>query len=320
MKNLRVAVLRGGPSEEYDVSMKTGAGVLAALARQGVQTTDIIINKQGEWMVHGFTRVPAAALSTADVAFVALHGAYGEDGTVQRILDRTGIRYTGSRAYPSALAMNKILTKDIMRSAGIKTAPHMRVTRATTDVRRMALSIESLFGPTYFIKPVSGGSSIATYKAHGIHELVNALTTALKERDEVLVEKYIEGKEATVGIVEDLRGEKHYSLPAIEIVPPPAHGFFDYEAKYSGVTDEICPGRFSRDEKEALRDAALKAHHQLGLSHYSRSDFIVSPTGIYFLETNTLPGLTSESLLTNALSAIGHPYDDFILHLVQTAR
>ena len=320
MKNLRVAVLRGGPSEEYDVSMKTGSEVLSALGRQGVSATDVIINKQGEWMVHGFAKDPASALSTSDVAFIALHGAYGEDGTVQRILDRIGIRYTGSRAYPSALAMNKILTKDILRSAGVKTAPHLRVTRSSTDVRRVAASIESLFGPTYFIKPVNGGSSIATYKAHGIHELVNALTRALKERDEVLVEKCIEGKEATVGIVENLRGERHYSLPAIEIVPPPANGFFDYEVKYNGETDEICPGRFSREEKESLSDAALKAHHHLGLSHYSRSDFIVSPNGIYFLETNTLPGLTSESLLPKALSAVGHSYDDFVLHLVASAN
>jgi len=320
MKNLRVAVLRGGPSQEYEVSMRPGASVLSALNRLGIASVDIIINKQGEWVVHGFAKEPAAALSTADVAFNALHGAYGEDGTVQRILDRIGIRYTGSRAYPSALAMNKILTKDILRGAGIKTAPHMRVTRLATDVRRVALSIESLFGPTYFVKPVNGGSSISTYKAHGIHELIRALTEALKDRDEVLVEKCIEGREATVGVVERLRDERHYVLPAIEIVPPPAHGFFDYEVKYNGETDEICPGRFSRAEKDALAEAALKAHHHLGLSHYSPSYFIVNKNGIYFLEINTLPGLTSESLLPKALTAIGHPYDDFILHLVTNAK
>lgn len=320
MKNKRVAVLRGGPSEEYDVSMKTGEQVIASLRRLGVEVVDITVNKKGNWLVHGFERNPREALVFADAVFVALHGAYGEDGTVQRELDRIGVPYTGSRSYPSALAINKILTKDVLRAAGIKTAPHLRVTKFGTDLRRVASTIESLFGPTYIVKPVNGGSSIGTYKAHGALELLRALTEALQNREEVLVEQYISGREATVGVVEGLRGEALYSLPPIEIVPPPSRGFFDYEVKYNGETDEICPGRFSRDEKIALETAARLAHQSLGLSHYSRSDFIVNDKGIYFLETNTLPGLTKESLLPKALSAVGHNYDDFIAHLVRHAR
>lgn len=320
MKNKRVAVLRGGPSEEYDVSMKTGEQVIASLRRLGVEVVDVTVNKKGNWLVHGFQRDPREALVFADTVFVALHGAYGEDGTVQRELDRIGIPYTGSRSYPSALAMNKILTKDVLRAAGVKTAPHLRVTRAGTDLRRVASTIESLFGPTYMVKPVNGGSSIGTYKAHGALELLRALTEALQTREEVLVEQYISGREATVGVIEGLRGEDLYSLPPIEIVPPHSRGFFDYEVKYNGETDEICPGRFSRDEKTALETAARLAHQSLGLSHYSRSDFIVSDRGIYFLETNTLPGLTKESLLPKALQAVGHNYDDFIAHLIRNAR
>ena len=320
MKNKRVAVLRGGPSEEYDVSMKTGEQVIASLGRQGVEVVDITVNKKGDWLVHGFHRDPREALVFADVVFVALHGAYGEDGTVQRELDRIGIPYTGSRSYPSALAMNKILTKDVLRAAGVKTAPHLRVTRAGTDLRRVASTIDSLFGPTYIVKPVNGGSSIGTYKAHGAHELLRALTEALQSREEVLVEQYIKGREATVGVVEGMRGEDFYSLPPIEIVPPASRGFFDYDVKYNGETEEICPGRFSREEKATLENAARLAHQSLGLSHYSRSDFIVSDKGIYFLETNTLPGLTKESLLPKALQAVGHNYDDFIAHLIRSAR
>jgi len=300
--------------------MRTGSEVLSALNRQNVPATDIIVNKQGEWVVHGFVKDPSSALMAADVVFVALHGAYGEDGSVQRILDRVGIPYTGSRAYPSSLAMNKILSKDVLRAAGVKIAPHMRVNREHSDVRRVAASLDSLFGPSFVVKPVNGGSSIDTYIVHGMHELVRALQESFKKRSEVLVEKYIKGKEATVGVVEGLRGTPHYVLPTVEIVPPPAHGFFDYEAKYGGQTDEICPGRFSRFEKEALEEAALKAHRQLGLSQYSRSDFIVANDGIYYLETNTLPGLTRESLVPKALNAIGHPYDDFVLHLISSAR
>lgn len=320
MKNKRVAVLRGGPSEEYDVSMKTGEQVIASLRRLGVEVVDITVNKKGNWLVHGFERDPKDALVFADTVFVALHGAYGEDGTVQRELDRIGIPYTGSRSYPSALAMNKILTKDVLRAAGVKTAPHLRVTRAGTDLRRVASTIESLFGPTYMVKPVNSGSSIGTYKAHGALELLRALTEALQTREEILVEQFIKGREATVGVVEGLRGQDLYSLPPIEIVPPHSRGFFDYEVKYNGETEEICPGRFSRDEKTALETAARLAHQSLGLSHYSRSDFIVSDKGIYFLETNTLPGLTKESLLPKALQAVGHNYDDFIEHLIRSAR
>ncbi len=320
MRNLRVAVLRGGPSSEYEVSLKTGRGVLDSLARQGISTVDILVNRQGEWLINGFVRKPAEAVVGVDVVFIALHGTYGEDGTVQRILDWVGVPYTGSQSYPSAIAMNKILTKESLRSAGIKMPAHLRVSRASTDIRRVATSIESLFGPSYIVKPVNGGSSIDTYRANGVHELVRALTDSLKNNEEVLVEELILGKEATVGIVEGLRGEKYYSLPCIEIIPPAEYGFFDYDVKYNGQTEEICPGRFSREEKESLANAALKAHNILGLRQYSRSDFIVNNKGIYFLETNTLPGLTEQSLVPKALSAIGHSYDDFIVHLIETAK
>lgn len=320
MKNLRVAVLRGGPSDEYEVSLKTGQGVIDALKRRNFSPVDVLISRQGEWIINGFARKPAEALVGVDVAFIALHGAYGEDGTVQRIIEMTGVPYTGSRPYPSAVAMNKILTKDVVRAAGVKMPAHLRVTRSGTDVRRVAATIESLFGPTYVVKPIGGGSSIGTFVAHGIHELVRALTESLQEREEVLVEEFIRGKEATVGVVEGLRGQSLYVLPTIEIVPPAARGFFSYDVKYNGETEEICPGRFSRSEKEALEDAAQKAHQLLGLSQYSRSDFIVNDKGIYFLETNSLPGLTKESLIPKALSAVGHDYDDLIIHLVTTAR
>lgn len=320
MKHLRVAVLRGGPSDEYEVSMMTGAEVITALRRQKMDVVDVVISKKGKWMVHGFERAPKDALVFVDAVFNALHGAYGEDGTIQRELDRFGIPYTGSRAYPSALAINKILAKDVLRSLGIKSPPHLRVSRLGTDVRRVATTLESLFGPTYIIKPVNGGSSIGVRKANGMHELVRMLTESLKERDEVLVEKYIPGREATVGVVEGLRGQDLYSLPTIEIIPPPSRDLFDYEVKYNGETDEICPGRFSRKEKQDLEEAALRAHTALGLSHYSRSDFIVNDKGIYFLETNTLPALARNTLMPKALEAVGHDYDDFVRHLVGLAR
>src|SRR3989344_5099005 len=207
MKNLRVAVLRGGPSEEYEVSMKTGAAVLGVLQNLSIPHNDIVINRRGEWLLHGIERAPADALFATDVVFIALHGQYGEDGTVQRLLDRLGVPYVGSRAYPSALAMNKVLTKEILRDHKIKLPAHLRVTKAGTDVRRLVGTIETLFGPEYIVKPVSGGSSIDTHHAHNAVELNSILDDVLSRRDEVLVEEFVRGKEATVGIVENLRDE-----------------------------------------------------------------------------------------------------------------
>lgn len=317
--NFRVAVLRGGPSSEHNISLQTGRGVLDALQRCGISTVDIVINRQGEWVINGFKKLPAEALVAVDVAFVALHGVYGEDGQVQRVLENCGVRYTGSRPYPSATALNKILTKEILKETNIKMPAHLRVGGNGTDIRRVASTIGSLFGTSYVVKPINGGSSIDTHHANGVHELVYALTDALKKYPEVLVEEYIKGREATVGVLENFRGEAYYCLPEVEIVPPATHSFFAADVKYSGETDEICPGRFSRSEKEMLSEAALLAHQTLGLSHYSRSDFIVNDKGVYFLEVNTLPGLTKESLIPKGLSAVGHSYDDLIVHLVETA-
>ncbi|MBC7836866.1 ATP-grasp domain-containing protein, partial [Acetobacteraceae bacterium] len=134
------------------------------------------------------------------------------------------------------------------------------------------------------------------------------------------VEEFIKGKEATVGVVDNFRGEKFYALMPVEIVPPPSREFFDYHAKYSGESTERVPGNFTHSEKEELMYLAKRAHETLGLSHYSRSDFIVSKRGIYFLEINTLPGLTGESLLPKALAAGGSKLPEFLDHVITLAR
>lgn len=319
MTRTRVAVLRGGPSEEYEVSMQTGKGVLEALSKKNIYTVDVVINKQGGWLVHGFERPPQSILSVIDVVFIALHGTYGEDGTVQRLLDRLGIPYTGSRAYPSSVALNKLLTKEQLKNAGIKMAPHLKIRREGTDIARTAMTIESLFGPEYVIKPINSGSSIGTRMASGVGELTLALREALRDREEVMVEERIRGREATVGIVERFRDRDFYRLPAIEIIPPSKTDYFSADVKYTGETEELCPGRFSRVEKSQLEEAAYLVHKNLELSQYSRSDFIVSPKGVYFLEVNTLPGLTAASLVPKALQAVGCSYEDFVWHLISDA-
>lgn len=316
----RVAVLRGGPSAEYDVSMQTGLGVISALRDSSYEVKDITISKRGEWLVHGFVKQPESALIDIDVVFIALHGAYGEDGTVQRILERLCIPYTGSDSYASAIAMNKALTKEYLKknSESIKMAPHLKLTKS--GVSNLAQTIESigeLFGPEYVIKPVGGGSSIGTVLSNRSN-LLKAVQNAFLTNDEILVEQRILGKEATVGILENFRDTEYYQLPAIEIVPPPSASFFSADVKYSGETQEICPGRFSKDEKMELSLLAEEVHRLLRLRQYSRSDFIISEDGIYFLEVNTLPGLTSQSLFPKSMEAVGSSYKELVNHLIHT--
>lgn len=320
MSKTRVAVLRGGPSEEYTVSLRTGDAVLRALDRERYEPVDVVITKNGEWLINGVARYPENIIRVIDVAFLALHGTYGEDGTVQRLLDRFTLPYTGSKAYASAVAMNKALAKQHLRDTGIKTPHHMVVSSASRGtLHDIVTRIGSLFGPQYFVKPLSSGSSVGTTYVKSIVDLSDVLLATLDGYEQVLVEERIEGREATCAVVERYRGQDLYALPPIEIVPPPSAEFFDNTVKYNDATQEICPSRFSNETKREIEEASKLVHQTLGLSQYSRSDFIVAPDGLYFLEVNTLPGLTPQSLLPKALAAVGATYPSFIEHLITDA-
>ncbi len=280
----------------------------------------MVITKSGNWLADGRERNPEQILYTVDVVFNALHGTYGEDGTIQRLFDRHAVPYTGSKAFASTIAMNKLLTKQTLESTRSKMAPHVHVTRdSLDDIGRLASQIVDTFGPQYVIKPISSGSSVGTMMVKNPLLLPQALTDALGHYDEVMVEARIQGREATCGVAERYRGSKLYAFPPIEIVPPPSAEFFDKNVKYSGETEEICPARFDHDTKKEIEEASKFVHEKLGLSQYSRSDFILADDGLYFLEVNTLPGLTKESLLPKAIHAVGGAYPDFIAHLITDA-
>lgn len=316
-----VAVLRGGPSREYEVSLKTGASVLAHLDKEKYEPRDIFIDRNGQWHAHGVPAAPERALRGADVAFNALHGEYGEDGTLQRLLDSLSVPYTGSGAHASALAFNKARTREAVLALGIK-IPHGVVLdgEKITDLEQTARNLFRSFPHPAVVKPVTGGSSVGVSIAEHYHALLAALEHALGHSSRVLIEEYIPGREATVGVLDNFRGERAYALMPVEIVPPQDARFFDYDAKYSGRSIERVPGHFSDSEKDRLAAAARAVHEGLSLAHYSRSDFIVGKRGIYFLEVNTLPGLTEESLLPKALHAVGAPLSHFLDHIVSLAR
>lgn len=314
----RIAVLRGGPSEEHEVSLRSGASVLSALSQSDFEPLDIIINRAGEWIHDGRIHAPETIFGHVDMAFLALHGAYGEDGRVQRLLERHAIPYTGSDSFSSAIAMHKGITKDYLRDKGVHMAPHMMVSRSSLDdLQSIAQIIEKLFGPAYIIKPMRSGSSVGITTVDSPMDLARALRKSLEEYDEVLVEKRISGREGTFGVVERLRDEKLYELPPVEIIHDTESPFFNYEAKYNGKSNEVCPGRFSKKVNDEMARVAALVHRELGLSQYSRSDFMIDEDDdVYFLEVNTLPGLTEQSLLPKMLDAVSISFPQFIEHIV----
>jgi len=317
MHSLRVGVLRGGPSPEYEVSLATGKNVLENLS-DAFSPEDIFIDKAGVWHIAGVPVSPADAAERIDVAFNALHGAYGEDGALARELFALGVPHTGARAFGCAAAMNKIIAKEAARAAGVKTPSFVVVSRDDFSDEK-AVDIFRSFPQPSVIKPAAAGSSFGVTIARDFPSLCAGIAEALRFSEKAVVEEYIAGKEASCGVVDDFRGEDIYALPPIEIRPPHGKEFFDYEAKYAGETEEICPGDFTAEEKREMERAAKAVHEACGLRHYSRSDFIVSPRGVYFLEVNALPGLSSASLFPKALDAVGASFADFLTHVVSLA-
>jgi D-alanine-D-alanine ligase len=319
MQGTVVGVLRGGPSREHEVSLKTGHAVAKHLPKDKFTVKDIYIDKNGVWHDRGRPVSPAQALRTIDVAVVGLHGEYGEDGEVQKILEGHGVPYTGSGPMSSFTAMHKVMAKERAKEHGVLT-PKYRFIEPSSDAPSVVTDVVRSFHMPVVVKPVRWGSSVGVSLANGYVEILKATTNLLKEGSGgVLIEERIRGREATAGVVEDLRGEKLYTLPTIEIIPPAHTKFFDYSVKYDGSTQEVCPGRFSKDETKELQRVAQVMHEALGLRHYSRSDFMVTPRGIYYLETNTLPGLTEQSLLPQSLSAVGVKLGDFLEHIIGLA-
>ncbi|MDE2038117.1 MAG: D-alanine--D-alanine ligase [Patescibacteria group bacterium] len=319
----RIGVLRGGPSAEYDVSLQSGAAVLSALRERLADKyvpVDIFIDTSGVWHIDGAPVRPHEAFGRVDAVFNALHGAYGEDGGVQRILEAHGVPFTGSSALASAVSMNKSLAKGVAARRGIKTPywKELSSKEILDDPEAAAAGLFRTFLMPAVVKPAGAGSSIGVSVVKDHSRLRPALEAAAAHGDAVVIEEFIPGIEATCGVVEGFRGQPLYALPPIEIRPKA--GFFDYEAKYAGKSEEIVPASFSEGLKREIERLAAAAHEALGLRHYSRSDFIIHPRrGVYFLETNALPGLTGESLVPKALRAVGSGTHELVDHLVRLA-
>lgn len=314
-----VGIIRGGTSNEYGLSLKTGAEMLKALPEDKYDTRDILIDKTGLWHVRGQAVTPARALTQLDVVLSALHGGIGEDGTIQRILERAGIPFAGSRAPHIGLSLNKIRAREVLRKASV------RMPRAVTfsidnglNTADMASTVFSQFGPPYIVKPPSDGASRGIVMARTLAELPDALGDVVDAYGSALVEEFLRGEEVSVGVIEDFRGEPLYALPPTHVHK---EGFHLHHSHHDeGLLRHTVPSRFSYEQKISLADIARTAHKALGLAHFSRSDIILTHHGIYLLEVNAIPGLYPSATFPAMLESVGSSILEFLEHAIQLAR
>lgn len=314
-----VGVLRGGPSHEHEISLKTGAVMLTHLPRERFVTHDIYIDKQGQWYDRGRATTPDRILRQIDVALLGLHGEYGEDGYVQKILERFSVPYVGADSFGAYLATHKLMAKMRAREEGLFT-PAFRHIERVDDSESVVHEIIRTFHQPVVVKPVGWGSSIGVSVVGGYAHVLSAIQGLFNAGvGSVLVEEYIQGKEATVGVIEGLRGETLYTFPPIEILPT-SNAYFSHKKRDAGdAPQKKYPGSFSRVDSEELQRLAKVMHRTLGLRHYSQSDFIVTPRGVYYLETDALPPLTADSVMQKSLATVGMPLPDFFTHLINLA-
>ena len=294
---IKVAVLRGGQSIGYRASLKTGEHVLSTLREmpETYEPIDIFISIGGEWHRGGLVEEPHRALRHTDVVWNALHGSYGEDGQVQRILEGLQIPFTGSSAVASALSMNKEMAKNLYQKHALLTPAHALITKNNLNEDRLIHIFRNYLYPV-IVKPTDAGESLGVRPVHTFHELKQAVKETLNYSPRVLVEEVIKGAEASCIVIEKAKGERLYALlPSSE-------------------------SKLMVEENKQLEEMAKRAHEALGLRHYSSSDFIITPKKkIYILETNSLPVFHKDSLIHNSLKSTGWRSRDFVDHILKLA-
>lgn len=341
MPKIRVAVLMGGPSAEHEVSLKTGQKIIQTLDQNKYLIQPVVVTKEREWLLPPLknflgpvTSNPSTSLvpkkenlalramksQGVDVVFIAMHGEFGEDGTVQGLLESIGIPYTGSGVLASALGMDKPKSLIIFRDAGLTVPDFFEFTKGDWGKERDSLlrRAEQTFGLPVVIKPANRGSSVGITIAQGVREIEPGIINALRYSDRIMSQRYIAGTEVTCGVLEIEKGP--ISLQPTQIIPK-EKSFFDYYSKYTaGATEEITPPRLPRPTVKLIQNTALLAHQAFGCSGMSRTDMILGKDGIvYVLEINTIPGMTETSLLPQAAQAIGIPFPKLLDLIIESA-
>ncbi len=304
---MKVGVLMGGWSPEKRVSMMSGKGVVEGLKKAGIQAVPLVLTTMDKDEKRLEKRLKFAKL---DAVFIALHGGFGEDGTLQALLDKWGIPYTGSGALACGLAMHKGCSKLVFEANGIPTAPWQALHKSLEKAKWLK---EIKLGFPLAVKPADVGSAIGVTIVRKKDELVNAVQKAFKYSQWSIVEKFVPGVEVTVTVL----GER--ALPVVEIVPK--NEFYDFDAKYTpGHSDHVVPARISPKSAQKVKANAIRAGKAMGCEDYYRVDFIVPGKGEpQILEVNTAPGMTATSLVPDAAKAAGIPFPKFLKTVVEMA-
>lgn len=292
----RIGVIMGGPSAERDISLRSGKAILEALLSKGYDAIpmEVWLPTRGELKSAGI-----------DMAFIALHGTFGEDGQIQAILEDLKIPYTGSRVKASRLGMDKIGSRKFFKRAKLHVPGYNVISNGTRPTVK--------FGTPLVVKPSAQGSSVGVSIIDKMEELENAINEAFKFGEKIILEEFIPGKELTVGILDDM------PLPVIQIVPK--RRYYDEVAKYTtGMTEYLCPAPISEKEAKLAQAAGIKAHKILGCRSYSRVDMILSKDDkAVVLEVNTIPGMTQLSLLPKAAQAAGIDFPELCEKMLESA-
>lgn len=306
-----VAVIMGGYSSEREISLRTGRAVLASLKRSGVNVT--------AFEVHQFSSLMLEQLKHFDRVFIALHGAGGEDGTLQGLLESLGVSYTGSGVLGAALSMDKVKTKQVWQACGIPTPQYWLLDKNAIDYD---LQFESFITTAstdkqmfpLIVKPNTEGSSVGVEKIENLRGLAAALDRAFQVNGQLLIEKFIDGPEYTVTL---LNGKPY---PVIRIQA--ASGRYDYAAKYiTGDTQYHIPSGLSDEQEQQMQLLALKGFDAIGCSGWGRVDVMMDQKGqMYFLEVNTVPGMTETSLVPKSVAATGMSFDALVIEILKTAQ
>ncbi len=304
MKKIRLALLSGGISSEREVSLNSGQQVFEALDKDKYEITRYDPKTDLKNLVTDADNI--------DAALIILHGPFGEDGTMQGLLDLLDIPYQGAGVLGSAMAMNKLVAKRLYQGAKVPTPSYQ------SFFKHENIDLNDIIGPLglpVVVKPANAGSSVGMTIVKDKNKLASAIALGFEHDDCIIIEKYVKGIELTCGV---LGNEDLEALPVIEIIPGDGHEFFDYKAKYvAGETQEICPARIDDSITKKAQELAIQSHRALFLQGYSRTDLILSNNELTVLETNTIPGMTATSLYPQSAQVHGYSFTKLLDKLIQ---
>jgi D-alanine-D-alanine ligase len=307
LRDKKICVLMGGRSGERDVSLRSGKRVFESLKSQGFNVISMDLEDD---------LISKLKHEKVDLVYIVLHGRFGEDGTVQGLLEMANIPYTGSKVLASALAMNKLASKRVFDTVGIPTPRYVEVD-AGSEINKEAEKIKKIFPFPLVLKPTSEGSSLGVTLIKKGDALGEILEKSVSEYKDVFVEEYVKGKEVTVGILG--KNNDLQALPVLELVP--RNEFYDYHAKYTaGMTEFILPAKLSKPLYKKTQEVALAAHKALGCYGVSRVDIIIGKDHVpYVHDVNTIPGMTERSDLPAEASHVGISFDELVVKILESA-